>query len=254
MKLGLVTYNIAPEMDMPTLIDCCERLGYAGVELRATHAHGVGPELDAAARDEVKRRFADSEVELVGLGSICEYHAVEPERVRANVEETKAWIRLAADLGCSGVKVRPNGNQVEAGVPLEKTLEQIGHALGECGQFAEDYPVELRLEVHGPVTSEIPHMRTIIDVADHPKVNVCWNSDDKDVWDGSVAESLALVRDKLSLVHLHDLTSPTYPYDELFKLLAGSGYDGYCLAEIPPSSDPERVLTYYRSLYLALQP
>ena len=27
MKLGTVTYNIAKDMDLPTLVDCCERAG-----------------------------------------------------------------------------------------------------------------------------------------------------------------------------------------------------------------------------------
>ena len=37
------------------------------------------------------------------------------------------------------------------------------------------------------------------------------------------------------------------------SLLKQHGYQGYCLAECaPPSSDPERVLQYFRALYHAL--
>ena len=35
------------------------------------------------------------------------------------------------------------------------------------------------------------------------------------------------------------------PWQELFTLLRGMGYDRYTLAEIPGSSDPERVMRYY---------
>jgi hypothetical protein len=31
------------------------------------------------------------------------------------------------------------------------------------------------------------------------------------------------------------------------------GFSGYCLAEIPPSADPVRVMKYYRALWLAYQ-
>ena len=35
-------------------------------------------------------------------------------------------MKLADDMGIPDVKVRPNGVQIDQGVPLEKTLEQIG--------------------------------------------------------------------------------------------------------------------------------
>ena len=68
---------------------------------------------------DVAKRFADSRVELVGLGTTCEFHAADPVVVRKNIDETKAFIRLCHDVGGSGVKVRPNG--LPAGVPAAKT-------------------------------------------------------------------------------------------------------------------------------------
>ena len=41
MNLGLVTYNLARDWDLPTLIRNCEETGFHAVELRTTHAHGV---------------------------------------------------------------------------------------------------------------------------------------------------------------------------------------------------------------------
>ena len=74
--------------------------------------------------------------------------------LRKNIEETKAFIKLCHDVGGSGVKVRPNG--LPAGVPVDKTLEQIGKSLDEVAAFGEGYGVEIRLEIHGRGTSEIP--------------------------------------------------------------------------------------------------
>jgi sugar phosphate isomerase/epimerase len=69
---------------------------------------------------------------------------------------------------------------------------------------------------------------------------------------GSVAADFNLVKDRLGYVHLHDLTDEAYPWRELLGLLRSAGYDGYCMAECnPPSSDPERVLNYFRSLFYA---
>jgi sugar phosphate isomerase/epimerase len=251
MKLGIVTYNIARDWDVPTIIDMCGKIGIQGVELRTTHAHGVEVDLSAAQRAEVKQQFADGGVEIAGLGSAFEYHAVEPEVVRENIDGTIEYAKLAADLGCPGIKVRPNGLQVDKGVPVEKTLEQIGLALRECGQAAANLGVQVRLEVHGRDTCEPGNMRTIMDHADHPNVYICWNSNPPDVIDGSIKENFDLLKDKLALVHINELHKAEYPWRELFSLLKAEGYDGFTLAEIPDSPEPERLLRYYRALWEA---
>ncbi|MEY2613057.1 MAG: hypothetical protein RL069_1869, partial [Planctomycetota bacterium] len=127
LKLGLVTYQWGKDMALKELIATCEQTHFEGVELRSTHQHGVEPSMSAEARREAKKLFADSKVALVGLGSACEYHAVDQGVLKKNIDETKAFLDLSAELGGSGVKVRPNGLPKE--VPVEKTLEQIGEAL-----------------------------------------------------------------------------------------------------------------------------
>jgi hypothetical protein len=59
MKLGTVTYNLAKDWDIATVIANCSKTGFQGVELRTTHKHGVEVSLSAAERTEVKRRFAE---------------------------------------------------------------------------------------------------------------------------------------------------------------------------------------------------
>jgi len=157
MKLGLVTYNMAKDWDIDTIAKMCNLTGFQGVELRTTHAHGVEISLNAEERKTVKQKFADSGIELVGLGSVFEYHSTNAAEVRKNIIDTKEYTILARDVGAPGIKVRPNG--LPDGVPVEKTLEQIGVALRECGEFARDYGVQVRLEVHGGGTSYPPNIR-----------------------------------------------------------------------------------------------
>jgi sugar phosphate isomerase/epimerase len=250
MKLGIVTYQIAHDWDVATILKRCSELGYSGIELRTTHAHGVEVSLTSEARAEIKQRFADAGVEIAGLGSAFEFHAAEPEIVRENIDGTIEYARLAADLGCPGVKVRPNGFQEDRGIPIEKTLEQIGLAVRECAEAADDLGVAVRVEVHGRGTSEPKHMRTIMDHADHPNAYVCWNSNPGEPINGSIKEPFDLLKHKIGLVHMTELHT-SYPYRELFSLLKAEGYDGYTLAEIPTNEDPERVLKYYKALWEA---
>jgi sugar phosphate isomerase/epimerase len=251
MRLGSVTYNIAKDWDVPTIIKNFEATGFEGVELRTSHAHGVEVSLSKAQRAEVKKRFADSKVELMGLGSAFEFQMPDQQRLRKEIEATKEYIVLAEDVGASGVKVRPNGLPKE--VPVEKTLEQIGRSLRELGEVAKDHGQVIRLEVHGAGSSLLPHIKKIIEVADHKQVGVCWNSNQSDLEGKGFDYNFDLVKDKIFSVHMRDLYLEEYPFRKLLTRLNESGFKGFCLAEIPESSDPLRVMRYFRGLWLAYQ-
>lgn len=250
MKLGLVTYNLAPKWDLVTIIKNCKEAGFEGVEFRTTHAHGVEPTLSAEQRAEVKKRCADGGLTIWGLGSTCEFHSPDAAVVRQNIETCAQFAKLAADIGARGVKVRPNA--IPKDVPVHKTLHQIGKALAECGKNAADHGVEIWLEVHGRDSSHPPHVREMMDHCAHPAVGVCWNSNPTDLSNGSVKEYFNLLARNIKSVHINELHS-NYPWRELFALLKGINYDRFTLAEIPESTDPVRLMKYYRALWRELQ-
>ena len=162
-------------------------------------------------------------------------------------EETKAFIVLAHDCGGKGVKVRPNG--LPMSVPVAKTLEQIGRSLNEVAEFGAGYGVEIRVEVHGKGTQELPHMKTIMDTADHPNAKVCWNCNPTDLDGAGLDANFAMVAKRIGTVHVHDLIS-TYPWQKIFDLLKGSGFTGWTLVEeSAATTDPIRVMKYYRMLW-----
>ena len=246
--LGLVTYNLAKDWDIDTIIKNCEKTGFEGVELRTTHKHGVEPSISKARRTEVKTRFADSRVRLVSLGTTCEYESPDPAVVGKNIEETRRWCELAQDLGCMGVKVRPNGFPRD--VPHEKTLDQIGRALTKCGDAARGAGVEIWLEVHGKGTQLTPNIHRILTVANHPSVGACWNSNPTDVESCSVQKGFDLLKPWIKSCHITNLEDRNYPWHELFILLGAIGFDRYTLCEVgEPSCEPIRFMKYYRALW-----
>lgn len=247
MKLGLVTYNLAHDWDVPTILEKCKRHKFEGVELRTTHAHKVEPTLNAEARREVRQRFADSGVILWGLGSVCEFHSPDPSAVQHNIQVCREFVKLAADVGAKGVKVRPNGLPKE--VPVEKTLEQIGKALNECGKAAADAGVEIWLEVHGNGTAHPPYIRTILDTCAHPSVGACWNSNASDVKDGSIKEYFDLLAKDIKSCHITDILGKSYPYPELFSRFRRIGYDRFTLCEVtvPATTDRDAYMDKYRA-------
>jgi len=185
-KLGLVTYTSRLGGIFRRRSASAKRSGIAAVECRTTHKHGVEPSLTTEQRSDVKKQFADSGVVFWGCGSVCEFHAADPKVVAKNVEDCKKFVRLVADLGGKGVKVRPNGVPKGAD-PQRRRFEQIGRALVECGTAAADAGVEIWVEVHGAVTQEPKNCRAIMDACKHPSVGLTWNSNKTDIENKSVA-------------------------------------------------------------------
>lgn len=229
LSYGLVTYMWGADWDLPTLLKNCKQTNVLGVELRTTHAHKVEPNLNEQQRADVQARFAESGVTLVGIGSNERYDSPDPAVLKKAIEDTKEFVRLSHDIGGSGVKVKPDSFHKD--VPREKTIEQIGKALNELGEYAAGFGQQIRLEVHGQC-QELPTIKAIMDVATDENVFVCWNSNPTDLKGEGLAHNFNLVRKRFgSTVHIHELESKAYPHAELFKLLIDSGYVGWLLLE-----------------------
>ena len=227
-RLGLVTYNLAANWDLPTLLQVCRSVGVTLVELRTGHKHGVEPTLSKEERQSVRKQF----------------------------------LELARDIGAHGVKVRPNG--IPKGAAVEKTLQQIGAALAECGRAADEISgrsggLEVWLEVHGSQTAHPPYIKSIMESCGHPSVGLTWNSNADDIKDGSVAESFKTLWPWVRSCHINDLykdQTGAYPYRELFGLLKGIGYDRVTLCEVgrtfPDPNLGAEFLRYYKALWTEL--
>ena len=98
--------------------------------------------LNKDQRDEVKKRFRDSEVELMGLGSAFDFHTPDQAKLRADIAATKEYIILAHDayagsidrsaakatlrihlpaLNRRGIDVTTVGQLLKAGLPVRAT-------------------------------------------------------------------------------------------------------------------------------------
>jgi sugar phosphate isomerase/epimerase len=235
MRLGLCTYLWGQDWDLPTILANCRKSGVLGVELRTEHKHGVESTSSPRQRTEVKKRFAASPVAFVGMGTNECFDNPDPARLRQSIEAAKKFVRLSHDCGGSGVKVKPN--DFHKGVPRERTIEQIGTSLNGLARFAVDFGQQIRLEVHGSCC-ELTTIREIMDVADHPNVGVCWNSNPQDLLGQGLEYNFNLVKNRLgATTHIRELDSTGYPYRQLIDLLVKANYTGWLLLEC--SSKPK---------------
>ena len=256
-RLGLVTYNLAANWDLPSLLKALHTAGVSPVEFRTTHKHGVEPSLSKDERAEVKKRCADAGVDIWGCGTVCEFQDPDPAVVRKNIETCKQFVQLVADIGGRGVKVRPNSVPDKADdAEVARTLDRIGKALIPCGQAAEDAGLEIWVEVHGKGTAHPPYMKTIMEACGHPKVGLTWNSNPQDVQNGSVAEYFKLLWPWVRSCHINELykdAAGVYPYRELFRLFREHGYDRVTMCEVgraaPDLDTGIELLRYYKALW-----
>lgn len=248
VAFGLVTYQWGNDWDLPTLIENCQKTQVLGVELRTTHAHKVEPNLTEEQRQEVQKRFADSGVTLVGIGSNERYDSPDPAVVKKAIEATKEFVRLSHDIGGSGVKVKPDTFHKD--VPREKTIEQIGKALNELGEYAAGFGQQIRLEVHGGC-AELPVIAAIMKIATDENVAVCWNSNVQDLQGDGLEANFKLVRDRFGATcHVRELDDKVYPFAKLIKLLVDTDYDGWVLLEASSKpADRVAALAQQRALF-----
>ena len=249
IKLGFVTYLWGKDWDQDTLIKNLTASKIHGVELRVDHAHGISPKLTNEQRILVKKKFQDSPIVIVGMGTNQQYDYPEPEKLRESIEQTKAFFQLSHDIGGLGVKVKPN--QFRAGIPHEKTIEQIGKSLNELAKYGADMGQKLRLEVHGNETQEIANIKAIMDVANHPNATVCWNCNPEDLHGGGLEANFNLLKSRFGdTCHVRELNDTTYPYQDLMHLFVKNNYHGWILLECRTDpSDKVKALIEQREIF-----
>jgi sugar phosphate isomerase/epimerase len=250
LKLGLMSYNLGKDWDIDTIIKNCTEAGWVHAELRTTHKHGVEVTLTKKEREEVKKRFKDSSLEAISLASAFQYWYPDPAELRKNIEGTKEYLQLAADVGAIGIRVFPNASAQD--VSSEKMLKQTGEALANVGEFGHNLGVDVRVCVHGLGTGNVPAIKKILDYSQSDHVYVNWNCMESDVEGEGLEKNFNMIKDRIRGVHMHEFYSG-YPYLAFLKLLRESGYKGYCNAEIDSSCEPVRLMKYYKALFLALQ-
>jgi len=252
MKLSIDTYVICGGMELDKLIDVSKSNGYVGIEFRAESGqkHGVEPEIGKAQRQEIKRKMADAGMVTSCISTSVRYDSPDRTERAKNVERAKQFMELAADIDCG--RIRTFGNDFPKGSDKGEVVKYVGESLREVAESSADHNVDVLLEMHGQFYYW-EYCLNAVKIADHPNVSINYNSDNRDMVDGSVAETYHHVAEHLTHVHMHDLAEPTFPYKELFQLLKNDGYDNYMSLELGYNGgDPETVMKLYAALYREL--
>lgn len=252
MKLSLDTYSICQSMPFDHLLDILVGSRFDGVEFRceAGQAHGVELETGPARRRELRHRIEQAGLSVSVLSTSQRFDSPDAGERASAVERSKRFVELADGLGATGIRVF--GNDFPAGVPRDDVVRYVGESLRAIGEFAKGTNVNVLLEMHGQFYYW-EYALGAVQAADHPRVAINYNSDARDLVDGSLAFVLGKVGDQIRHVHLHDLSEDAFPYAELLQHLRGRGYQGYLSLELGYSGgDPDSVIRLSAALYRAL--
>ncbi len=234
--------------DLCRSVDRAAALGYDGLELALLSAE----EVDVP---QVKRRLAATGLEIPCISSGQVFAAdrlyfthPDPGVRQAAVDRIIGMIRLAAEFGAKVNTGRVRG-VIHEGETAGTARQRYLTCLDRCADVAEAVGVELVVE---PVNRyEINFVNNclegleIVRAAGRKCVKLMPDLFHMNIEDASFRQAFWAARDEISYIHVADSNrlAPGWghlPFDEIFEILAGIGYDGYLTAEILPKPDPDQ--------------
>ena len=201
MKISLYTITLSggyyggPAVPLLDIFPKARAWGYDGIELEGKRPHGSPLDLDAAARDTVRKAADDNGLEISCIAAYNDFSSPIDEHRENELLMTRELIRLAADLGAPIVRVfamwagvtRRDGAitydvaryNVDHRFPGTTALERwcfVRDCLAEAASMAEGAGVTLALQNHAPIITNYQHMLELIDEVGSPALKACLDS------------------------------------------------------------------------------
>lgn len=233
--------------DLGRCVDRCAALGFQGVELALLNAGQVDV-------PKMKRQLAATGMEIPCISSGQVFAAdhlyfthPDPAVRDAAVERIIGMIRLAAEFGA-----KVNTGRVRGLIPEGETVaiakQRYLECLNRCADVAEPLGVELIVE---PVNRyEVNFINNcteglaLVKESGRKCVKLMPDLFHMNIEDVSFRSVFEDAREYITYVHVADSNrlAPGWghlPFDEIFRILTDTGYNGYLTAEILPNPNPE---------------
>ncbi|WP_345624261.1 sugar phosphate isomerase/epimerase family protein [Streptomyces ziwulingensis] len=231
MKLAFSTLGV-PGMPVTDVLRLATEHGWHGVELRAHPEEPVHPGLSPAERAAVAAEFKAAGVEVLSVAGYARIAA--PGDDGPVLDEIRALLGLARDLGAPYIRVFPGG---DADQSPEEADETAARRLGTAAEDATEAGVRILLETHDSHRTGADAMR-VLGLVGHLQAGALW--DVMHTWLGGEqpAESFAALSPHLGYVQVKDIASAedttplalgagVLPLTECVDLLARHHWDGW---------------------------
>jgi len=232
--------------DLPTLITNAASYGYDGIELR-----GLAGQLDlpmlpqlSAHPEQVNAMCAEHKVELVCLSSSVALDSTDRKTLTRQISELTEYVELADALGCPFVKIF--AGEVQKRDHLRAAQARIAQALIEVAPIASRRGVTILIE-NGNDLADSAAMWFLVDAAESPAIQVCWNQCHALTVGERPTTSIPRLGTKIGMVHVCDadfddcgllvgyksLGEGNAEVARQVELLKGLAYRGYLMFDWP---------------------
>src|SRR3984893_10185283 len=145
MKFTLNTLG-APKWNLEETAKNARAYGYAGVDLRLLDGEVITLESVRANRDRLRALFPAVELPLVVLATSLRLAPADVATRQKTLDEARAWIDLAAELGVPVIRYFAARNPPE--LDLERSIQAVGEMLASLADHAAQAGVKIGVETH----------------------------------------------------------------------------------------------------------
>ena len=247
MKFTLNTLG-APNWSLEETAKRAREYGYAGVDLRLLDGDVISLESVSANKSRIKSLFPANDLPVSVLATSVRLATKDPEVRNKTLDEARAWIDLAAELGVPVIRYFAARNPPE--LDLEASIQAVGDMLASLSEHAQKSQVKIGVETHDEFASATVTGRAI-DMAQSPAVGAVWDMWHTNRAGETPAQALDALKSRVINVHLKDaqraggkwqlvlLGEGDIPVKEGLRQLKQRGYDDYISVEWEKKWHPE---------------
>ena len=238
----------APSWTLEETARRAREYGYAGVDLRLLDGDVISLESVGANKARIRSLFPPAEFPVSVLATSVRLATRDPSVRSKTLEEARAWIELAAELGVPVIRYFAARNPPE--LDLEASVQAVGEMLALLSERAEQANVKIGVETHDEFASAKVTGRAV-DMARSPSVGAVWDMWHTNRVGETPAQALDALNSRVINVHLKDaqraggkwqlvlLGEGDIPVKEGLRQLKQRGYDDFISVEWEKKWHPE---------------
>ncbi|MBI2192269.1 MAG: sugar phosphate isomerase/epimerase [Planctomycetes bacterium] len=170
MKLCFATLG-CPDWTVDLIACRAKAMGFDGVELRGAAGNHIGPDEPAESRARIRRVFQEQDLSIACIMGYTNFATADAAQRAASLETARRLIDVAADVGCSTVRVF--GGQM-GDTQRAEALKRVIEGLRAASQKAVERGVRLAMETHDDWCRG-ENLLAVIEGVRSPALGVCWD-------------------------------------------------------------------------------
>ncbi len=194
-----------PDWTWEEIILNAQKMGFSAVEVR-----GIGAEIDLRKCQAFspanilssKKIAGENGIKILNLNSSAHLHETEIVAKNKNLDEVKAYIDLAVQLGSDFVRVFPEKFVFEN--EKQKSIDLLIENLGLLTQYANGSGVKVLLDAHGDLVWSAD-IQYIMENSDRDNSGVIWDYFNMHLKTGETPEKMhSTLKDYIKIIQIKD--------------------------------------------------